>query len=800
MRHSRTCRGYLAIAAVLCALGTGGCAYRGMPRIDPTGERFFVAPPAADTPPFQDQPAWPPSGENEAVTLSPHLTVAPVGSEVVLLAGVRGADGFLRTNRRLEWSLASDGVGQFVDVGKSGLTDMLLGDFNRPRKIDNTFAIGSTSRTRLRLNRGTPTTSDDVCVLRGQGWTTVTSANEGTSQVTVYAPDVHAWDSRTQTARIHWVDAQWRFPPPAINPVGTRHVFTTSVMRHSDQAPCVGWLVRYEVVDGPAAGFAPDAAQSIEVASDATGQASAEIFQQQPAPGTNKISVQVIRPADLGGPHGKRLVVGRGTTLKTWTSPELAVRKTGPATAGLQTTVLYTIDVSNPGDLPAEDVLVTDELPEALAYVESNPVAESVGRKLQWRLGRLGADERRTLQVSCRATQLGSVSNCVEATAAGGLRAADCATTTVLAPSVDVRITGPQQATVGQQVTFSVQITNRSEVATSELLIKDHFDDGLEHAEAPSPIERDLGSLAAGATQRIEVTFRVTRPGRLCHTVEVTGPDGVGATSEACLTATEPTAAPQSPEVPPPTERPSVTVAVNGPKTGTVGGPVLFDIDVTNSGQQTLTAVTVTNRYDAGLVVENATDGWRWENNDLAWTIDVLPPGKTERLQVEFRCDVAKARACHQAAVSDAEGRRLADGEACLEVREAPGSLTVSVSDLADPVATGKELTYEILLANRGATSQNNVAVVVNVPDGMVPAAIGTSGPTRWAIDGQTVRFEPVIEILPGEQLAQSYRIRVRAQQPGEHVLRVEVTADTLPQTLTDEEDTMVVARAEDSR
>ena len=62
---------------------------------------------------------------------------------VVVLAGVLGSDGYLRTNERVEWMLGPGGVGQFVDLGKRIPMDLLVGDFNWPRKVDNTFAIGS---------------------------------------------------------------------------------------------------------------------------------------------------------------------------------------------------------------------------------------------------------------------------------------------------------------------------------------------------------------------------------------------------------------------------------------------------------------------------------------------------------------------------------------------------------------------------------------------------------------------------------------------------------------------------------
>ncbi len=248
--------------------------------------------------------------DDVAVQLRPQEMVAPVGSEVVLVAGVCGPDGYLRTNRRLEWTIAPGSVGHFVAVEKGGTVDLLLGDFNWPRKIDATYAIGSTSRSNVRLNRGACVPETNVLVLRGEGWITLTSPVEGTSNVTVLAPEVYQWNARLKSAMVHWVDALVQYPPPAINPAGTRHVFTTTVTRHSNQSPCEGWRVRYEITGGPPAGFSPDGAAVIEVPTNSAGQASVEIFQKQPAHGTNKICIQVIRPADTPGAGGKKLVVG----------------------------------------------------------------------------------------------------------------------------------------------------------------------------------------------------------------------------------------------------------------------------------------------------------------------------------------------------------------------------------------------------------------------------------------------------------------------------------------------------------
>ena len=829
MRRSWTSGRRMIVAGMLCALAAAGCASVPSSGIDPTGDRVFAAPP----PPvganrsnerYFDQPLGQLPWDDVAVQLQPQETVASVGSEVVLIAGVCGPDGYLRTNRRLEWSIDPGSVGQFVAVGESGLVDLLLGDFNRPRKITNTFAIGSTSRSNTRLNRGACTPEENVYVLRGQGWISLASPIEGTSRVTVVAPEVYRWDARLKSAMIHWVDAQWRFPPPAINPAGSKHTFITTVTRQSNQSPCERWLVRYEIQGGPPAGFSPDGAPSVEVLTDSAGQAKAEIFQKQPKHGTNKVCIQVIRPADLPGANGQRLVVGTGTTMKTWTAADLAVKMTGPAVGSPNATLTYRIEISNPGDLPAKDLVATNALPDGLTYLNSNPPAETAGRQLQWRLGELGARQRRAIEVNFRAEKQGSIANCCEVTAAGGLKVSDCATTTVaVASPLEIRVTGPSpsQATVGSQVAFTITITNRSQTPATRLKIKDQLDFGLEHpaANQQNTIEqRDLIDLAAGASQRINVTVRVTKPGRLCHTVEVSGKDIATASQQVCVMATAGAAAPGpgtpgtvpsfggiEPTKPEPSATaPSLAVKMTGPKQLVVGETARFFIEINNPGPTALKNVQVVNRYEPALLATQATDGFRAEVGSLAWTIDSLPAGKPPtKLEIHCTCQAAAAKTCNRVSVKTSDGIEVKD-EACLEILAAstpppftpppttPGAaagegLEISIAGTTSPVKAGKEMTYVILLTNKGSAVHRQVSVTANVPEDMVPNPIGTVGPgsTQFTIKGKVVRFDPVFEVQPGETL--KYYVKVQTKKAGLFHFRVEVSAPALPQPLSKE-------------
>ena len=115
------------------------------------------------------------------------------------------------------------------------------------------------------------------------------------------------------------------------------------------------------------------------------------------------------------------------------------------------------------------------------------------------------------------------------------------------------------------------------------------------------------------------------------------------------------------------------------------------------------------------------------------------------------------------------------------------GGLTLSVVGSQNPVAVSKELTYEIRLRNEGTDSYKQVNVTAIVPDGMLPDPVGTMGPdsTKYEIERQVIRFEPVAELRAGGSLA--YRVRVYAKQKGKFALHVEVATPAIPKPMVHE-------------
>lgn len=762
----------------------------------------------------------------ESLVLSPAKIIAPVGSQVVLLAGLRGANGQFSPGQPIEWVLSQESVGHFVEVGDE--CDYLLCHWRHraPRKLSNNYAIGRTSRHDQVITRGNANPADDVWLMRGQAWISVSSPSEGVSLVTAMAPEAPGWDQRQQTAEIYWVNAQWTLPAPAHVRAGQPHALTTVVTRPGSMAPVAGWIVRYEVAGGSPAAFTSAGDQAIDVVTDATGAATAQILPQMQGAGVTQVRVQIIRPG-AASHEPSRLIVGEGSTTVAWSAPGLTVTITGPSVAAVGATLPYRIDVTNTGDMPATDVTLTYNAPPGVTILNSNPPGSVFGQRVEWRLGELTPRAARSFEVNCRADQQGDFNHCAVAQSpADNLSAENCVLTRVMQQSLSLSMTGPEEAEVGQEVQYVVTVRNEGGVELTDVIVTDRFDEGLQHAVSASPIERPLGTIAPGEQKQFAITFQVTRAGRWCHTMTATTALGQTASARACLTARE---------APPPQLTPGLAVRVWGPRDLPVGQVGEYFVEVANTGQTPLTAlrVAVSNSPSLQPTTATAGDNRQQVGNQLIWTLERLEVGAARRFQVNCQAVQVDPQARVRAEATSHEQVQHA-AEAITQVvappppatqqapppQQAPpvtqpppmrkpepsepspapmpadtGELQATVDDLADSVRLGQTVTYVIVIKNTRTVADQNVSLTITLPENATLVRLnGPSGIRRVSPDGRTLDVAPVLEIRAGETLP-PYRVEVSYKQPGRAVFRAQIFSARQPQPLTVEEETTILAQ-----
>jgi uncharacterized repeat protein (TIGR01451 family) len=688
-----------------------------------------VGAPVAIGPPVPIGPAVPVLGQ-PSLRITPDRVMAPVGSEVIVRAGICGGDGYLVTNERVEWLVAREGAGQIVDLGERGRLDWFRSWWDTPRKVDNWYAVGTTSTHAKCLRRGNADPSDDVQVRSGEAWVAITSPAEGTSYVTAYTPAVKDWQLRRATATIHWIDAQWVFPPSASAPSGQPHVLTTTVTRRTDGTPVAGWLVRYEVAGGDAS-LGYDAGNVTEVPTDASGRASVEVSPVGGGDGTTFINMVLIRPGQQGQDTSPPLEIGTSSATITWGSggvaaapvvtppptvsstpapsyprdtapgdpyvppqnaapagqPDLEVRlsRLGPEQVAVGELARFQVVVTNRGTAPATKIEVLDRFDRGLDHPEALP-GESAVKYPGMR--DLAPGESSTVPLTFEVTSPGRHCHEVIVTAAGGEEAADrmCVVAVEaeapITPSLEVTKLGPTRQLVGELAKFKIVVKNTGNIAATNVVVIDQYDQALvpklteagREFLADGRIQWKIDRLEAGERREFRLQCECVSPNRnACNRVIVKADGGVNYAHEACL--------------------------------------------------------------------------------------EILPP----------------------------IGPSTPDGAAA----PAENDLRVSIVETANPVKAGQRTTVYLNVENMGGQGERQVEVWVRFPPELTPDVTQIQPQGSFTVVGQEVRFNPIAELRAREK--QTFVIPASAQRTGSVTIWARLNAASLAQPTTTQSNTIAI-------
>ncbi len=724
-------------AGTMCRLLLAVCAVCGLqvshPQSAQSGEHDWLHAGTVDTAEYPGPPRfWNKSG----LVISPAQSLAQVGTEVPVFAGVCDGKGQLQPYEKIEWMLDHSGVGSFVSVSEAYRPFYLDLFSKRPTKIDNNYAWAETLPINVILTRGTPQITDDMVMPHGYTWVTVTSPREGISYVTAYAPDVYSWDTRVKSSTIYWIDAEWTFPEPACVPIGEHALLTTCVRRHTTKAPVSDWIVKYCITGGVDATF-HDGSKSTEVATDAEGRSTVEVIPTTGNNGATCISMELIRSECAPQGEPERLSIATAATQVNWAI------KDGEA-AAVPATPPATLPTAPPISTPVTPPITRPSLPPAT----SPPVQPATP-------------------------------------AAPPAQPAP-------APKIGLNVTGPDTAQPGTDIRFILEVTNSGNAPSPELIVTDRYDQGLEYAVKANPLQNKLGVIQPGEKKQVGITFRVTRAGRLCHVVEVTGPGNIHETKQMCVNVTG---------EPPPPEQPAISLNIATPqKTYTVGQHPLFTIDVANTGSTTpAQQVRLVLHLDPQLHADQATQGFqRTADGGVQFSIDSIPPDGHVQRQVECTATAPSANACARVTYSDLSQLNLGQ-ETCLSIQPAPAAaapqsnLQVQIRAINNPVKAGANAMFRITVTNSGTNSERNVRLSLSLPESMsyvtkvAPVEVSTT-------DGPNIQFDPILELRPQESIPFDVTLRA-TNNPGPAQVTAQVTSANQTQPLTDSATTTIFAQ-----
>ncbi len=414
---------------------------------------------------------------------------------------------------------------------------------------------------------------------------------------------------------------------------------TTRVTSATGDGGVADWRVRYSIVGGAAAEFAPAGSQSVEAVTGPDGLATVQI--RQPAgqfdPGTTQVRVDVIRPKQYGEPE---LVVESSITSVTWSAPALTIRAIGPRSATVDRPFNYRIEVTNPGDQVSRGVVVsTRDLNGDVEFISSTPKPTEYGNQFQWNLGDIPPGSApAVIDIQMRSQKQGNAALCFDvASQSDGLQTEACAQTEIGALCIGLDVDGPTTAAVGERLDFVLKVSNQCNESLSNLVLDVTYDPGLEVPGAGRRLQNSIESLAFGQTEEIPLSFIARQPGRHCFYLNIADEDNNDNQSKICVTIT-PAVEGQGAGAGDTGQPSSVELQVTGDSQFQDNGTGAVTAIIRNTSSRPIDGLILTNRFAPSLnpIFVSSEYEQSWLGSDLVFVVGQLEPGEEAVVKVQF--------------------------------------------------------------------------------------------------------------------------------------------------------------------
>ena len=429
------------------------------------------------------------------------------------------------------------------------------------------------------------------------------------------------------------------------------------------------------------------------------------------------------------GNISNKVVVGNKTIFKNVDVPEITPKKdVNNTTPNFGENVAYTIVVSNDGISDAKQVVITDTLAKGLKFLGANynGVYDENTHTVTWTLD-IDSGKTVELKVNVAVEDYGVLVNRV--TVGDKTSSVDIAVPEII-PDKTANVT---DANFGDNVTYTVTVTNDGDVDASQVVIVDQLGNGLKYVSSSDGGVWDektntvtwIVDLAAGKTKTLNVVATVVGYGNVTNSLAVGNK-----TSKINVNVPEIT--------------PNKTVDNKNPN---FGDNVTYTIVVSNDGAADAKNVVVKDILAHGFKFIEANYGGVYDEltRTVTWIVDV---NAKDHVDLTIKVTV--------------EDYGVLTNNVTVGNKTSSVNITVpeiipnKTADIENP-NFGDEVTYTVNVTNAGKVNANNVVVRDVLGEGLelISADGGVYDPiTRtitWTVNlnsGETKSFKVVAKVI----------------------------------------------------
>ena len=429
------------------------------------------------------------------------------------------------------------------------------------------------------------------------------------------------------------------------------------------------------------------------------------------------------------GNISNKVVVGNKTIFKNVDVPEITPKKDVNNTApNFGENVAYTIVVSNDGISDAKQVVITDTLAKGLKFLGANynGVYDENTHTVTWTLD-IDSGKTVELKVNVTVEDYGVLVNRV--TVGDKTSSVDIAVPEII-PDKTANVT---DANFGDNVTYTVTVTNDGDVDASQVVIVDQLGNGLKYVSSSDGGVWDektntvtwIVDLAAGKTKTLNVVATVVGYGNVTNSLAVGNK-----TSKINVNVPEIT--------------PNKTVDNKNPN---FGDNVTYTIVVSNDGAADAKNVVVKDILALGFKFIEANYGGVYDEltRTVTWIVDVNAKGHVD-LTIKVTVEDYGVLTNNVTVGNKTSSVNIT----------VPEIIPNKTADIENP-NFGDEVTYTVNITNVGKSNAVNVAVRDVLGEGLelISADGGVYNPiTRtitWTVNlnsGETKSFKVVAKVI----------------------------------------------------